>query len=328
MLNVEDRNFRRLPKRIYASDSPIITATKPRPQPQSKPPPEESAKPEDGREGKAAKPAPEPTPISREEWKEGMLLDFAQFDSYVIRAQLLLNSNRRERDRYAVEKVKIEETARNTREDNASLHEQLVEAQRMLKVRKGYDELAEKITKDKTLKPRDEQQANIAKLNAEIAELEAESQEYAKTWAERREQFGKLVDEGEQLLRLIRDEKEEAERKEGMDDTGDDKGSSRGTTPAGGATPAHVPEAADPPSGSRLREEANAADAGAADADMREGGEEDMANQDNRPQMEEQPLESTKPSTSADTDKPNKPTEPPTHEATHAAPEQETMDTT
>ena len=47
--------------------------------------------------------------------------------------------------------------------------------------------------------------------------LEEESRDYARTWAERREQFGKIKKEAEYLQRIIRDEKEEAERKEGME---------------------------------------------------------------------------------------------------------------
>ena len=46
---------------------------------------------------------------------------------------------------------------------------------------------------------------------------EEESRDYARTWAERREQFGKIKKEAEHLQRIIRDEKEEAERKEGME---------------------------------------------------------------------------------------------------------------
>jgi hypothetical protein len=127
----------------------------------------------------------------------------------------------------------------------------LEEAQRTLAIRKSYDELAEKITSNRLLRPREDQNANLEKLNVEIAELEKESKEYAQTWAERREQFGKIVEEGMQLRRLIRDEKEEVERREGMErEDGEDGegGTQRGDasnagTPrpdAGGATPLHT----------------------------------------------------------------------------------------
>lgn len=147
-----------------------------------------------------------------------MILDFAAFESSIARIQFLLTSNERERERYAAEKLKIQATAQAVRDNTAELRMQLVEAQKTLALRKSYDELADKITSNKMLKPRDDQKANIDKLNAEIAELERESKEYAQTWSERREQFGRIVDEGMQLRRLIRDEKEEVERREGMDE--------------------------------------------------------------------------------------------------------------
>lgn len=125
---------------------------------------------------------------------------------------------------------------------------QLEEAQKTLALRKEYDEAAEKITNDRMLKPREDQHSNLAKLNAEIADLERESQEYAQTWSERRQQFGKIIEEGMQLRRLIRDEKEEVERREGMqerEDGDDDHRSTRsgGATPhgdVGGTTPMHT----------------------------------------------------------------------------------------
>ena len=130
------------------------------------------------------------------------------------------------------------------RDNNAQLHDQLLEAQRQLAIKKGYDKLAEKITNNSALKSRTDQQLQIERMNAEIAELERERQEYSETWAERREQFGRIVEEGMQMLKLIRDEKEEAERQEGMDDVeeGEEGSRSKIGTPrasAGGATPMH-----------------------------------------------------------------------------------------
>jgi hypothetical protein len=113
------------------------------------------------------------------------------------------------------------------RDNTADLRSQLEEAQRLLSLRKTYDELADKITSNRLLKTREEQSANLQKLRTEISDLENESKVYATTWAERREQFGRIVDEGMQLRRLIRDEKEEVERREGMQEGQDgDEGDS------------------------------------------------------------------------------------------------------
>ena len=181
--------------------------------------------------------------MKRRNWREDALLDFASFESNMIRIQFLITSNMKERERYAQERIKIENAAHSVKDNIASLRIQLEQAQRTLALRKEYDEAAEKITKNRLLRPRDEQQHSIAKLNTEIAELDQESQEYAHTWAERREQFGKIIEEGMQLRRLIRDEKEEVERREGMEEDGDKGIGSGVNTPkpdgAGGATPMH-----------------------------------------------------------------------------------------
>lgn len=162
-----------------------------------------------------------------EEWchfREDVTLDFAAFEGSVARIQFLLRSNEQERQRYATEKLRILETMHSVRENTVELRTQLEEAQRVLAMRKSYDDLAEKITSNRLLKPREDQQANLEKLQVEITELEKESKDYAKTWAERREQFGRIVEEGMQLRRLIRDEKEEVERREGMQEGGGDEG--------------------------------------------------------------------------------------------------------
>ena len=116
---------------------------------------------------------------------------------------------------------------------------QLEDAQRTLALRKCYDDLAEKITSNRLLRPREDQHANLAKLNAEIADLERESQEYAQTWSERRQQFGRIIEEGMQLRRLIRDEKEEVERREGMEEREDGEDDQRGGRSSGIGTPHH-----------------------------------------------------------------------------------------
>jgi hypothetical protein len=138
-----------------------------------------------------------------------VILDFAAFESSIARIQFLRQSNAKERERYAAEKVKIEATAQNVRDSTARLRVQLDDAQKTLAIRKTYDELAEKITSNKALKPRDEQQVNLEKLRAEIEDLDRESREHDQAWRERRDQFARVSDEGARLRRLIRDEKEE-----------------------------------------------------------------------------------------------------------------------
>lgn len=215
LLNVEEKPFKRISKRLLNPDSFVVSPT------QTLTPPPEDADPDATAAAEAQKQK------RLEEWRhfrDDVTLDFAAFEGSIARIQFLLTSNEQERQRYATEKLRILETMHSVRENTNELRTQLEEAQRVLAMRKSYDELAEKITSNRLLKPREDQQANLQKLQIEIADLEKESKDYAETWTERREQFGRIVEEGMQLRRLIRDEKEEVERREGMqeDQDGDD----------------------------------------------------------------------------------------------------------
>ncbi|KXG54661.1 Tho complex subunit 7/Mft1p [Penicillium griseofulvum] len=214
LLNVEEKPFKRISKRLLNPESLIVSQSS---LPLT-PPPEETDADSDATATEAGKQK------KLEEWRhfrEDVSLDFAAFEASIARVQFLLTSNEQERQRYATERVQILSTMQSVRESTADLRSQLVEAQRLLSLRKTYDELTEKITSNRLLKPREDQSANLQKLRLEIADLEKESKDYAMTWAERREQFGRIVDEGMQLRRLIRDEKEEVERREGMQEGAD-----------------------------------------------------------------------------------------------------------
>ncbi|KAJ5498509.1 Tho complex subunit 7/M.t1.c1p [Penicillium expansum] len=186
LLNVEEKPFKRISKRLLNPESLIVSQSS---LPLT-PPPDETDADSDATATEAEKQK------RLEEWRhfrEDVSLDFAAFEGSIARVQFLLTSNEQERQRYATERVQILSTMQST-----------------------YDELTDKITSNRLLKPREDQSANLQKLRLEIADLEKESKDYAMTWAERREQFGRIVDEGMQLRRLIRDEKEEVERREGM----------------------------------------------------------------------------------------------------------------
>ena len=238
LLNVEEKPFKRITKRLLTPGSLISTTSK-----LLTPPPsisEEEASLETERQK---------LPEELRNFREDVLLDFAAFDSSIARIQFLRNSNESERERYKVDKERILQTMGAVRESTAQLRVQLEESRATLDQRKKFDKLAEKITNNKLLRPREDQEINLKKLEEECRELERESRAYGETWKERREQFGRIVEEGMQLRRLIRDEKEEVERREGMDggeEDGEDgevgEGSRGGQTPkhssaSGGATP-------------------------------------------------------------------------------------------
>ena len=127
-------------------------------------------------------------------------------------------------------------------EDIQHLRSQLGQAQQNLSLRKTYDVLAERITKNANLKPRDEQHVNIEKLKSEIEELERESVELSQTWLDRRVQFGNIQAEAQRLRRQIKGEKEPIPGEDDEEEEEGDRARSNIGTPRpldddGGATP-------------------------------------------------------------------------------------------
>lgn len=235
LLPIETRPFIRLTKRLLAPG----TFTNPNIFKLPTPPPDGAAarKTEESQDGSA----------SSEEvdaLKEDIQLDFTAFDAAISRLQFLATQNAAERERYASDRVQILNNMESVRDSNATLRAQLDEARATLGQRKKFDELADKITGNRMLRTREEQHVNIQKLTEECEELQRESETYSGTWRERKEQFDKLVEEGVNLRKMIRDEQEEVERREGMDegDAGDEDGAAADTpakgSQSGNATPA------------------------------------------------------------------------------------------
>jgi hypothetical protein len=247
LLSVEIRPYQRLTSRLLKADSLLHS----RPAQLLTPPPDASAADEEAAANAALEQAQQQ---ERQLWYDNVLLDAGLLDSSVLRMEMLHKSNGTERERYAKEKVRIIDTAQAIRDNTVELRAQLEQAKQTLEQRKKFDERTEKITASKVLKPREEQAIAHAKLDEEIRELRDEVEGFKKTWMERRVQFGRIVEEGRLMLRMIKDEKEEAERKDMMkngDDIEDGEASttkgemSRVGTPrpdAGGLTPLHVHE--------------------------------------------------------------------------------------
>ncbi|RWA13029.1 hypothetical protein EKO27_g2063 [Xylaria grammica] len=191
LLAVEERPFKRLTKRLVAPGTFTNPAKK-----LPTPPPDSS-------QNDPVDPA-STTPTSSAEitaLKEDIVLDFAAFDSAIARLQFLATANAAEREHYASSRLRILGTMDSVREGNAQLRVRLDEARATLAQRRKFDELADKITSNRMLRTRAEQHVNLAKLAEECDELRRES---------------------EALRALIRDEKEEVERREGMDSDAED----------------------------------------------------------------------------------------------------------
>ncbi|KAJ2899311.1 hypothetical protein MKZ38_003301 [Zalerion maritima] len=233
LLNVEEKPFKRITKRVNAIKALVQERVR---HPMTPPP-----------DGAADAEAPASATTNGDEkqtpnmeqtaaMKEELTLDFSAFDSSIARIQFLMDANVRERQRYAADKGRIMDEAQSVRDNTAELRVQLEQAKATLAQRRKFDELADKTTSSKMLRPRDEQHVNLKKLEEECEDLESESESYAVTWRERREQFNKIIEEGMQLRRLIRDEKDDFDRREGMED-GEEEGE---TASQGGQTPRQV----------------------------------------------------------------------------------------
>lgn len=228
-LQTEERAFNRTTRNLLSRD----TLLKVRPKRLPSPPPE-------GEDPQPLK--DEQDAFRRQRFREDVLLDFANFDSSLVRIQLLQSSNQRERERYASEKAKIVETANAVKENTLALRAQLAQAQEVLQQRKGYDKLAMELI-PKTLKSRAETRAEIEKLEKEIEDLRQESTEFDGVWAGRREAFDRVVAEGQNAIKVIRGIKDEPEKDEQMEDGeegekhGKEDRSRMGTPAPGESTP-------------------------------------------------------------------------------------------
>ncbi|KAI1813122.1 Tho complex subunit 7-domain-containing protein [Poronia punctata] len=212
LLAVEERPFKRLTKRLVAPGA----FTNPNPSKKLPTPPPDAAG--DSTENTSST----HSSIEVTALKEDIILDFAAFDSAIARLQFLATANAAEREHYAAARQRILDTMDDVHGNNMELHARLGEARETLAQRRKFDELADKITSNRMLRTRAEQNVNLAKLAEECDELRRESEAYSATWSERRAQFERLVDEGRRLRALIRDEKEEVERREGMDSDAED----------------------------------------------------------------------------------------------------------
>lgn len=237
LLGIEERPFQRVTKRLLDRDSLLRSTPKQLPSP-----------PPEGEEDAPSTEDSAADPSTRQKFREEVLLDFAALESSITRIQLIQTSNARERERYAAEKAKILATAQAVRENTLLLREQLAEAQKVLELRKGYDALASKILEDKKLKSRDECRTDITSLEKEIEELEQEGVEVEGLWSGRRDQFERIVHEGEVMRRVIKGIKEPEQGDDGQGeedamDEGDaekDDRSRMGTPgPDDGRTPRH-----------------------------------------------------------------------------------------
>ncbi|KAF3941613.1 hypothetical protein ABW19_dt0209149 [Dactylella cylindrospora] len=171
-----------------------------------------------------------------EKLAEEILLDFAPLEEALMRIQLLTDANRKEVARYEQKRVQIEQASEKARNDMISLNSSLSEAHKLKQHKLEYDVIATEITSSpNSQKTRQAQYDSIARLNAEIEALEREKAEYGKVWAARRAQFGAIVEALMGMQAQIQEDKEEQERREGLDDDEEEGEKNEGSTEKEGA---------------------------------------------------------------------------------------------
>lgn len=230
LFSIEEKPFKRITKRLATINQ--LANTKIR---QTLTPPPETSQQNGGRDEEDEEASQPATDFAQ--LKEDITLDFAAFDYTIGRLQFLQSANEAQRERYSEERGQILETCARVRDSTTSLRARLAEAQATRARRTAWDGLARAILDNKALQERPKARAGIAKLEEECRQLEVESGAYAATWGERRAQFSRIMDESMRLRRLIRDEKEEVERREGMDEDGSGGGEGEGEGAAEGHTP-------------------------------------------------------------------------------------------
>ncbi|KAK5940797.1 hypothetical protein PMZ80_007214 [Knufia obscura] len=152
--------------------------------------------------------------------------DFSALTTSLARLQFLLTSNEKERSRYTEQVSSITSQHGAIRNNTSELRSRLTEAREQLAKRKGYDMLAEGVlwvdgrVGGERAKTREELRRESEKLRGEIEELEREGSELKGQWVDRREALGAVIGEAGRLRRVVRGEPEvveEDDRKEDED---------------------------------------------------------------------------------------------------------------
>ncbi|KAK5101379.1 hypothetical protein LTS08_004986 [Lithohypha guttulata] len=231
LLNVEEKSFKRIQKRLLTPTNVIQSYLRRRPVDSSAPAPNASAsaevvsEPEEGDEGEETAIADVPKTEEEinaylknlETFTHSTLHDFSSLTTSLARLQFLLASNARERERYATQSEEITHQHTTIRGETAQLRSRLSEARQQLEVRKGWDKHAEKVlwldgkVGGEKAKTREELTRESDKLRAEIEELEREGEDMQQQWLDRRHALADVIGESRRLRRVVRGEPEQVE---------------------------------------------------------------------------------------------------------------------
>jgi len=244
LLNIEEKPFKRIQKRLLASSNPFQEYLRRAPVDAPSTSKKENDHDEvtsDEETTTSTNGAAQTHPKTQEEidlylahlssFTHQTLHDFSALTTSLARLQFLLTSNEKERTRYTTQVSSITTQHATIRANTSALRTRLSEARAQLATRKNYDALAEKVlwvdgrVGGVRAKTREELGRESEKLRNEIEELEREGAELKAQWADRREALGDVIAEAGRLRRVVRGEPEhgdvEEEKREEDDGDGD-----------------------------------------------------------------------------------------------------------
>jgi len=230
LLNIEEKPFKRIQKRLLAPTNPIQEYLRRRPVDANTATTNKNGSTisdeETPSQNEDSPTSPtDPGPSSQiqqslktlESFRHATLHDFSALTTSLARLQFLLTSNTKERDRYATQATNISEQHTSTRENTTSLRLRLSEARDQLQARKEYDVLAEKVlyvngkVGGEKAKTREELTRDSDRLRSEIEELEREGEDLQSQWRDRRQALGNVIVEAGRLRRVVHGEPEQVE---------------------------------------------------------------------------------------------------------------------
>ncbi|KAK9364939.1 hypothetical protein V1509DRAFT_667600 [Lipomyces kononenkoae] len=142
----------------------------------------------------------------------------SNYEVSILKSQLQKGASGKEIVQYEAEQSEIRETYDKGKAVTYDLERELSDARILRSQLEEYDKFTRKMATDR-LRTRAETTKALQRLEEDIKELELQKEEYAMVWTARREQFAEIVSALQGMQKQIREEKEEQDRREGMDET-------------------------------------------------------------------------------------------------------------
>ncbi|KAK9450737.1 uncharacterized protein V1518DRAFT_380691 [Limtongia smithiae] len=175
------------------------------------------------------------------------------YEIQVMKWQLQFDVTAKESAVYETQREQIKDTYDRRVAISRDLESELSAARLRRTQVEEYDAYVRTALHGDNLHSRDELDHAIARLNTEITELEVQKNEYANLWRARSAQFGEIVAALQRMQWQIHEEKEEQDRREGMDADEDAQDASAKDGDKDSRTQGQLESAASSADGSRVQ---------------------------------------------------------------------------